>query len=180
MERIEALRQQLPDAARDIKLNLQAVLQSGAPLSDDQRWGIALASAYAARSPKLIAALQADAAPKIRAAVVEDARAAAALMAMNNVLYRFRHLVEQPAYAQKPARLRMNRLAQPLSSKLDMELFSLAVSAINGCGSCIQAHERALREGGLSEDHVQEAIRIAATIQASAMALAIGEALPSA
>ncbi len=176
MERVEALRQALPDAARDIKLNLQAVLSSAAPLADDQRWGIALASALAARNPRLTAAVQADAAAKVRPEMLEDARAAAALMAMNNVFYRFRHLVERPAYTQRPARLRMNRLAQPLSSKLDLELFSLAVSAINGCGSCIQAHEQVVREGGLSEDQVHETIRIAATIQACAVALEISDA----
>jgi alkyl hydroperoxide reductase subunit D len=110
-------------------------------LSPAQRWGVAVASA------------------------------AAALMAMNNVYYRFRHMVGKPAYAQKPARLRMNRLAKPLTSRADLELFSLAVSAINGCEVCVQAHERAVLEAGLSEDHVHDAVRIAATVHAAAVAL---------
>jgi alkyl hydroperoxide reductase subunit D len=92
-------------------------------------------------------------------------------MAMNNVYYRFRHMIGKPSYGTMPARLRMNRLAQPVTSKVDFELFSLAVSAINGCEMCLQAHERAVLEGGLDETHVHDAVRIAATIQASAVAL---------
>jgi lipoyl-dependent peroxiredoxin subunit D len=103
--------------------------------------------------------------------VVEDGLAAAALMAMNNVYYRFRHLVGKPSYTDKPARLRMNRLARPATSKVDFELFSLAVSAINGCEVCIQSHEKAVVEGGLTEDHVQDAVRIAATMNAAALSL---------
>jgi alkyl hydroperoxide reductase subunit D len=171
MERIESLRAAMPEAARDIKLNLQNVLASGAPLTDDQRWGVAIASAYAARSPRLTEALLADAQARVGANVVEDARAAAALMAMNNVFYRFRHLVEKPEYEKRPARLRMNRIAQPLMSKVDFELLCLAVSAISGCGVCVRAHEKTVREGGLTEDHVHEAVRIASVMHASAVAL---------
>ena len=82
----------------------------------------------------------------------------------------------KPSYAAKPARLRMNRMVQPLTSKVDFELFSLAVSAINGCGACMQAHEAAVLEGGLTEDHVHEAVRIAATVQAAASNIAFGTA----
>ena len=56
--------------------------------------------------------------------MVEDAVAAAALMAMNNVYYRFRHLIGKPSYGDQPARLRMNRLVKPAASKVDFELFS--------------------------------------------------------
>jgi alkyl hydroperoxide reductase subunit D len=92
-------------------------------------------------------------------------------MAMNNVYYRFRHMVAKPAYAQKPARLRMNRLAKPATTKADLELFSLAASAINGCEICVQSHEKAALEAGLTEDNVHDAVRIAATIHAAAVAL---------
>ena len=98
---------------------------------------------------------------------------------MNNVYYRFRHLVGKPSYGEKPARLRMNRLAKPATSKVDFELFSLAVSAINGCETCIQAHEKVVLEGGLTEDQVHDAVRIAATIHAAAVALEAGETLAS-
>jgi alkyl hydroperoxide reductase subunit D len=71
----------------------------------------------------------------------------------------------------------MNRLAKPLTSKLDFELFSLAVSAINDCESCVRAHEQAVVEGGLSEDAVVDTARIAASIHAAAVALDAADAL---
>jgi alkyl hydroperoxide reductase subunit D len=65
----------------------------------------------------------------------------------------------------------MNRIAKPAASKVDFELFCLAVSAINGCESCIKAHEKTVLAGGLSEDQVHDAVRIAAVIQGAAVAL---------
>ncbi|HLV20079.1 MAG TPA: carboxymuconolactone decarboxylase family protein [Polyangiaceae bacterium] len=170
MSQLEALRQRLPDLAKDIKLNLQAVLQAGT-LSPAQRWGIAVACAAASRNADLRSAVVADALEQAGPAVVEDGLAAAALMAMNNVYYRFRHMVGKAGYSSKPARLRMNRLVKPATNRIDFELFSLAVSAVNGCETCVQAHERAVLEGGLTEDHVHDAVRIAATVQAAAVAL---------
>jgi lipoyl-dependent peroxiredoxin subunit D len=179
MSSIEAVRSAIPDAAKDIRLNLQSVLQSTA-LTNDQRWGVAIASALASRNTRLSQAVLAEAQAQVDAKVVEDAVAAASLMAMNNVFYRFRHLVGKESYATKPARLRMNRLAAPLTSKVDFELFSLAVSAINNCETCIVAHEKTVIEGGLSEDAVHDAVRIAATMHAAATALDAAEAIESA
>jgi alkyl hydroperoxide reductase subunit D len=170
VEALDALRARMPDAARDIRLNLSSVMQGGA-LSAAQRWGVAVASAIAARSAALREAVLQDAARAVEPAVVEDARAAAAIMAMNNVYYRFRHMAGDPVYGEKPAGLRMNRLAQPATSRTDFELFALAVSAINGCEACIRAHDKAVRQGGLTADHVNDAVRIAATMQAAAVAL---------
>jgi len=167
---LEEVREQLPEAARDIRLNLQSVLEGGA-LSEAQRWGVAAACAIASRNPKLREALVAEARAKAGDAVVEDARAAAVLMGMNNVFYRFRHMIGKPSYAQKPARLRMQRIAQPLTGKADFELFCLAVSAINACEACVRAHEQVVLEGGLTEEHVNDAVRIAAVVHAAAVAL---------
>jgi alkyl hydroperoxide reductase subunit D len=172
MSSLETLRNALPASAKDIKLNLQTVLQAES-LSLAQRWGVAVASAVASRNPQLKAAVLEQAQREVDANVIEDASAAAALMAMNNVYYRFRHMVDKPSYQEKPARLRMNRLANPATSKLDFELFSLAVSAINGCETCVRSHEAAVVQGGLTEDQVHDAVRIAATIHAAAVALEI-------
>jgi alkyl hydroperoxide reductase subunit D len=113
-----------------------------------------------------------------------DTLAAATLMAMNNVYYRFRHLSGKASYAAKPARLRMTRLAKPATTKADFELICLAVSAVNACETCIQAHERVVLEGGLTEEHVHDAVRIAATVHAAAVSLtfpkAAGAQLPPA
>ncbi|MEO5769602.1 MAG: carboxymuconolactone decarboxylase family protein [Polyangia bacterium] len=174
---LDDIRAALPEVARDIKLNLQAVLRE-TTLSAPQKWGVAVASAAAARNERLRAAVIADALREVDAAVVEDALAAAALMAMNNVYYRFRHLVGKEGYAQKPARLRMNRMVKPAGSRVDFELFSLAVSAINGCGACMSAHEQVVTVGGLTEDQVHDAVRIAATVNAAAVALEISASWP--
>ncbi len=168
MSALEGLRDAIPEPARDLRLNLQAVLAESS-LGVEQRWGVAAACAIAARNPRLREAMLADARAAAGDAVVEDAVAAAAIMGMNNVLYRFRHLIEKPSYGDRPARLRMNRLVKPAGSKLDFELFCLAVSAINGCGTCMQAHEKVVLAGGLSEEQVFDAVRIASTIHGAAI-----------
>jgi alkyl hydroperoxide reductase subunit D len=170
MSALEALRDSIPEPARDIRLNLQSVLQPGS-LSPAQRWGVAIASAVATRNPRLRDALLGDARVEVGNDVIDDALAAAALMAMNNVYYRFRHLVGKESYSQMPARLRMQRIARPLTNKADFELFCLAVSAINGCEMCIRSHEAVVVQGGVSEEQVHDAIRIAATINGAALAL---------
>ena len=167
----------LPDHARDLKLNLQSVL-GDSPLDPGQRHGTALAAAAASRNPELPRLLQAQTLEQAGAATVEDALAAAALMGMTNIAYRFRHLVGKESYAQLPVRLRMNRIARTASPKLDFELFCLAVSAVNGCEACVQAHERTLVEGGLSEAQVFEAVRIAAIVHGLAVALPQAREVP--
>ena len=92
-------------------------------------------------------------------------------MGMNNVFYRFRHMIGKEVYGTKPARLRMNRLVKTAGSRTDFELYCLAVSAINGCGTCVIAHEKTVLEGGLTEDQVHDAVRIAATVHGAAVAL---------
>ena len=170
MSAVDALAAEISEPARDIKLNLQAVLAPGS-LTPEQRWGVAIACAVASRNVRLQVAVIADARREVAPAVVEDAVAAAAIMGMNNVYYRFRHMVDKDEYLQKPARLRMQRIAKISGNKADFELFCLAVSAINGCESCVRSHERVVIEGGLTEDHVNDAVRIAATFHGVAVAL---------
>ena len=173
MKTLEAIRESLPAYARDLQLNLGAVLTpAGAPgLSERQIWAVALASALASRNPAFTRDLQALAASHLDGAHVSAAHAAAAIMGMNNVYYRFLHLVEDPDYAKLPARLRMNVIGSPGIPKADFELLSLAVSAINGCGTCVASHERQLRQHGLTPAAVQSAVRIAATVHAVARVL---------
>jgi alkyl hydroperoxide reductase subunit D len=179
MSAVEQLRASIPESGRDIKLNLQSVLQAES-LTPAQRWGTAIASAVASRSTALRDALIADAhAAEVTDAVIEDALAAAALMAMNNVYYRFRHMIGKPSYGEKPARLRMQRIAKPAASKVDFELFCLAVSAINGCEMCMRSHEQVVVGGGLSEDQVHDAVRLAATVNGAAVALELPALAPA-
>ena len=167
---LEALRQAVGDPGRDLRLNIQSVLE-GTTLTSEQKWGVAVASAIAARNPELRRAVIGDAAAAVAAGVLDDARAAAGLMGMNNVYYRFRHMVGKPSYSAKSPRLRMNWMAKPLGSRADFELFCLAVSAINGCETCMRSHEEVVLKGGITEDQVHDAVRIAATINAAAVAI---------
>ena len=170
---LDAIRDAIPDYARDLKLNLGSVLTtSGAPgLSEKQIWAVAVASAIASRNGELTRNIEALAAAHLDAAYINGARAAAAIMGMNNVYYRFLHLVEDQEYSQLPARLRMNVIGNPGIEKVDFELLSLAVSAINGCGTCVASHERQLRKHEFTREAVQSAVRIAATVHAVARVL---------
>jgi alkyl hydroperoxide reductase subunit D len=170
MNAVEGIRDAIPEPARDLRLNLSTVLAESS-LSQEQRWGVAVTCAIAARNARLRAAVLADARAAVSEAVVEDAIAAAAIMGMNNVLYRFRHHIGKESYGDRPARLRMNRLVKPAGSKTDFELYCLAASAIFGCSTCMQAHEKIVLAGGMTEEQAFDAIRIAATIQGAAVAL---------
>ena len=177
---LSELKARIPDYAKDLRLNLDSVLsETGAPgLSAKQVGMIALSSAIASRHAPLVAAIAADAAQHASAHELDAARTAAAIMAMNNVYYRFTHLVGEPEYAALRAGLRMNAMGNPGCSKVDFELCSIAVSAINGCGMCIESHEKTLRKHELSAQAVQSAIRIAAVVHAVAVTLEQAAAPP--
>lgn len=170
---ISDIKGRIPDYAKDLRLNFDSVLvETGAPgLTRKQIALVALASAIAARHEPLVAALAADAARHASEQELDGARTAAALMAMNNVYYRFTHLVGDPEYRTLRAGLRMNAMANPGCSKTDFELCSIAVSAINGCGACVDSHEKTLRQHGLSAQAIQSAVRIAAVVHAVAVTL---------
>jgi len=167
------LKNSLPEHARDLKLNLTTVLSPlGAPgLTEPQIFGTALAASIASRNAELLREIEAAVVPLLDAAHVAAARAAASIMGMNNIYYRFTHLVGNDEYGKLPARLRMNVIGNPGVPKVDFELYSLAVSAINGCGACVAAHERAVRADGVTAEGVQSAVRIAAVIHGVAVAL---------
>jgi alkyl hydroperoxide reductase subunit D len=172
---IELLKNQLPDYAKDIKLNLGTVLsEEGAPqLTQKQIYLIALASAHATTQASVINELQAESIKYIDDAERQAAKSAATIMAMNNIYYRFIHLANDKSYANMPAKLRMNVIANPGIDKIDFELCCLAVSALNGCGMCIEAHTHALAKAGISQQAIQSCVRIAAVINAAATGIAI-------
>jgi alkyl hydroperoxide reductase subunit D len=164
------LKDRLPDFAKDLKLNL-TTLAAETALNEQQRAGTFIAAALAARNPEVSEAILAEFGPRLSPAALNAAKAAASIMGMNNVYYRFTHLASSPDYRTMPARLRMNILANPGVDKADFELWSLAVSALNGCGMCIDAHEKVLRQAGITAEQVQSAVRIAAVVNAVAATL---------
>ncbi|MDQ8757889.1 carboxymuconolactone decarboxylase family protein [Sphingosinicella sp. LHD-64] len=157
----------LPDYAKDLRLNVGSLL-SDQTLGEERKLGLLLACAHGTGYKPIVAAAEAEAAGKIDETYANAARAAAAIMAMNNVYYRFVHLASNPVYQSLPAKLRMNVIGAPGIDKADFELFSLAVSAQNGCGMCIESHERVLTQNGVKTETIQNAVRIAAVIKAVA------------
>ena len=173
---IESLKNQLPDSAKDIKLNLSSVLKTedGAPdLTPTQIAGIALASAFATKNAAVVGAIRAEFQEELTTAVLQAAESSSIIMAMNNIYYRFIHLVNDAAFANLPAKLRMNVIGNPGIPHADFELNCLAVSAINGCGLCIESHTHSLAKAGISKLGVQSCIRVAAVVHAAAQGITI-------
>lgn len=172
---IQTLRDQLPEYAKDIKLNIGRLISGDEVdgLQQNQAYGVALASAYGTKHADVIAAVSGQAAETLSDAEMNAAKAAAVIMGMNNIYYRFLHLAADKEYAKMPAGLRMNVIRNSGIDKVDFELYSLAVSAINGCGMCINAHIQEVANGGISRQGIQSAIRIASVLNAAAQALII-------
>ena len=172
---ITELQDKMPIEANDIKLNLETVLkEEGAPgLTLNQIFGIALASAFATKNAGLVDAIATEAHGKISGDEQKAAKTAAILMAMNNVYYRAAHLALDEELEKLPARLRMNGIARPGIPKNDFELYSIAVSSINGCGKCIASHVHEVRRAGVATEAIHSTFRIAAVINAAALAISI-------
>ena len=172
---LDALRETLPAYAKDLSLNL-STLAAETTLNEQQKWGTFVAAAYAVGQPEVVREIN-SAAEAFGASneALTAARAAAAIMGMNNVYYRTLHLVSNHEYRTLPARLRMNVIGNPGVDKADFELWSLAVSAINGCGACIDAHEKVLQDAGVAATTIQTAVRFAAIIQSVAVAIEAGQ-----
>ena len=173
---IDTIRNLLPAYAKDISLNLGS-LASETVLNDQQKWGTFLASAHAIGVVPVVKAIETAAAEHLSPEAMNAAKAAAAIMGMNNIYYRSLHLMHNPEYQTLPARLRMNILANPGVDKIDFELWSTAVSAINGCGACLDAHEGELRKHSVPATQVQAALRIAAVVHAASRIAASETAL---
>jgi alkyl hydroperoxide reductase subunit D len=160
----------LPDYAKDLRLNVSSLVTEQT-LSDQQKWGTIVACAHATACKPLIDAAEEEAADKISPEAMNAAKAAASIMAMNNIYYRFTHLASRQDYRTMPAKLRMNVIGSPGIEKADFELYSLAVSAINGCGMCIDSHDKVLAGHGMAVEKIHTAARIASVVHAVARTL---------
>jgi len=156
----------LPSFAKDLKLNYSSLVRNNTELTPRQLWGTVVASAVATRSALLTAAAFESALAQLTAQELEAAKTVAAIMGMNNIFYRFQHLVSNPKYSTMGARLRMNGLRGHGVEEVDFELWALAASAINGCGKCVDAHEKVVREKGATEELVLAVVRVASVIHA--------------
>jgi alkyl hydroperoxide reductase subunit D len=168
----------VPAYAKDLKLNLSSLLQQQ-ELNERQIWGTVAASAIASRNPQVIQTVLAEAASHLSPQALEAAKGAAAVMGMNNIYYRFQHLATNQKYATLPARLRMNVLRNHGIDPVDFELWCTAVSAINGCGACVDSHEQVLRNKGMSEESILAAVRLASVIHGLATVFDTEAVVPS-
>lgn len=164
---IETLLANVPDYAKDLKLNLPNVLRQQ-ELTEQQLWGTAVSTAIASRNPEMTEAILSEAAKHLSPEAMYAAKGAAAIMGMNNIYYRALHLMSNPRYSGQPARLRMQVIRNHGSDPADFELWCMAASAVKGCGSCLDSHEKVVREKGISEEAVIAALRIASVIHALA------------
>jgi lipoyl-dependent peroxiredoxin subunit D len=102
-----------------------------------------------------------------------EAIACASQLASNNVFYRFKHFIKSSNenYQPMPAGIKMNIMMNPVLGKELFELISLAVSAVNGCESCVNSHEESVRKLGASEVRIFDAIRLASVIRGLCVAV---------
>lgn len=163
MRNFEELRQSLSDATKDARLNISSVLK-GEELETKYRWTIAICCAYFLRNKELRCALIAEAGDLIDQDLIDDAKAAAAIMAMNTIYYRTEHVLGNEDYENLRPGVRMNRMAKPSTSKMVFELCSIACAALAGCTVCVNSHEHSLRAENLEPVQIHQAIRIASVV----------------
>jgi alkyl hydroperoxide reductase subunit D len=175
---LENLSASLNESCKDLRLNLSSVLRSTTLPAAVAR-SVALTSAYFCRLAPLAEALIADGKEELSANDITDAQAAASLMGMTTIYYRFRHLVGNPAYGQLRPSLRMNRMMSPATSRGQFELCAMACAALAGCETCIQSHEASLTKEGYTQEQIHEAVRIGAVVAGYGIALEIPSAIPA-
>jgi alkyl hydroperoxide reductase subunit D len=168
---LDTLIDALPASAKDLKLNYSSLVRNNTELTAKQLWGTIAAVAIATRSASLTGPALAEAAQHLSPQALEAAKTVAAVMGMNNIFYRFHHLSSNPRYATMPARLRMNGLRGHGIDEVDFELWALAVSAINGCGKCVDAHEKTVRDKGATEELIAAIVRVTSVIHAIGVVL---------
>lgn len=173
---IQNLKSDLKDYAKDIKVNLGNIISKeveNSPLSQKRLAGVALSSAFAIKNNKIIDAIIAEFSEHLDETYINACKTAATTMAMNNIYYRFVHLVGDKDYSTMPAGLRMQSISNHGIDKIDFEFFSIAVSVINGCGMCIESHANQLLKHGISKQEIQQCAKIAAVINATNQAIFI-------
>ena len=149
---------------KDLRVNFKNSLSSE-HLSEKEIHLLAVSIAVNEKNNRLLQILKEGAQEKgASAEEIAEAVACASLLASNNILYRFRHFTAKEKYNQLPARIKMNIMMKPVLGKELFELLSLAVSAVNGCEMCVNAHEKSLLELGSSEERIFEAVRLAAVV----------------
>ena len=150
--------------ARDLKLNLTRLLQDGA-LQAEEALLATLAISTSLDYPEMAAyARQQLSQAGLSEDQIQEAAESAAMMGMLNTYYRFRHFLGSPE-EYRVAGLRMTALAKPVLGKERFEMLAFAVSVVNGCESCVRAHEKTLRDGGVPPEKVHDLAKLSAVLK---------------
>lgn len=167
MEFISAVKALIPDWAKDIRLNLDGTI-ARSTLKPEDAVGAALAAAYAARSPTLVAAFRNGLSEKDATGVLT----AAALMGMNTTYYPYIDMAGDAQLKALPAQLRMNAYATHGGiDKNRFELFALAASIVGKCHFCVASHYDLLKKAGYTTEQLRDVGRIASVVNAAAQVL---------
>jgi len=170
MDFLNSIKEQIPDYAKDIRLNLDGVIARSS-LAPEDALGVALAAAFAANSQPLVAAFRAN----MPQAEANAALTAAALMGMNNVWYPYLEMSGDEELKKQRAELRMNAYATTGGvEKKKFEAYALSASIVGKCHFCVQSHFELLKKEGLTTQQLRDIGRIAAVVNAAAQVLAAG------
>lgn len=162
---LDNIKDTIPEVAKDIRLNLIKILDfaQNDGLNEEQILGAALAAAFSLEDEELITGIKQELSNET---LINAAKLAVSLMAMTNIYYRFVHLSQNAELEHLPAGLRMQGMMNPGVDRVTFEAMSLAVSALNGCGVCISAHTRQLKEHGLATAAIARIGKISAVLHA--------------
>jgi len=170
MEFLNAIKELIPDYAKDIRLNIDGTIARSS-LQGNDAVGVALAAAFAAKSRKIIDIISASGA--LSEEEKNAALTASALMGMNTVWYPYVEMTEDPDLKSQPAQLRMNAYATNGGvDKRRFEMYALAASIIGKCQFCIKSHFDLLKHEGMSSQQLRDVGRIAAVINAASQVIA--------
>jgi alkyl hydroperoxide reductase subunit D len=169
MEFLNAIKELIPDYAKDIRLNLDGTIARSS-LEGNDAVGVALAAAFAAKSKPIIMAITNAGvlSPEEQNAVLT----AAALMGMNNVWYPYVEMAEDADLKGSPAQLRMNAYATNGGvDKRRFEMYALAASIVGKCHFCVKSHFDLLKKEGMTTSQLRDVGRIAAVINAASQCI---------
>lgn len=163
---VDQVKESIPDHAKDIKLNIDSVINRS-PFDPVDTHAIAYVAALASGNGGLAFEIEMNS-PLFNAETErEAAKTAAALMGMNNIWYPFVEMCDDPALKGLPAGLRMNAYATSGgTSKKKFEMYTLAASIIGKCHFCVKSHYENLKKEGLTVQELQHIGKIAAVVNA--------------
>lgn len=172
MEFLSAIKERIPDYAKDIRLNLDSTIARSS-LEGNDALGVALAAAFAAKCTTLVEAIRS--AGVLSPEELNGALTAAALMGMNNAWYPYVEMANDADLKTQRAELRMTAYATHGGvDKRRFEMYALAASIVGKCHFCVNSHYTLLKnEQGMSAQQLRDVGRIASVVNAVAQVLAV-------